>query len=192
MSTAIEEITMNSEDANDIYVPERNWRNRASPMMVVGIPQEIYREVQIIRRRFGIDVVNIVLLTYNSWGSRTAKLLIRKISKFNTLDELLCFLEERISMFDEKSRAILANLMLRIKTNKYFDELIEIARKQEEYCSGVYDLAVKIFHELVARGQFHSPECIVDVAMALKCRKKPKSICASVAEAIKPIVESIK
>jgi len=182
---------MSTEDTNDVYMPERNWRDRVSPMLVIGIPQEIYRDIQLIRKKFGIDIANIVLFTYNSWGSRTAKLLIRKINMFDSLDDLLRFLEEKVSMFDEKSRAILSNLILRIKMNRYFDELIEIARKQEEVCPGVYDLSVKIFHESIARGQFHSPECIVDIAVSIKCKKKLKSICTSVMEAIKPVVESL-
>jgi len=183
---------MSSEDVNDIYmVPERNWRSRASPMLVVGVPQEIYRDIQIIRRKFGIDIANIVILTYNTWGARAAKLLIKNINRFNTLDDLIRFLESKISMFDEKSKAILSSLVMRIKINRSFDELIELAEKEEEACPGVYDLAVKLFHELANRGQLHSPECIVNVVASIKCSKKIKSICTLAAKAIKPIAESL-
>jgi len=187
-----ETLMTSSEDAYDIeMVPERNWRSRAEPMLVVGIPREIYKDVQLIKKRFGIDIANIVILSYRSWGPKAAKLLIRNINKFNSLDDLLRFLEAKVSMFDERSRAIISSLLMRIKTNRYFDEVVELASEQEELCPGTLDLAVKAFHYLASRGQFHSPECIVDVVVSVKCGKKVKSVCTLAAKSVKPVVESI-
>lgn len=141
------------------YVPERDWWKRTYPTVL--IPKPIVGEYHEIRKRFGIDIANLVLLAYREWGRDVAKSLARRILAFRDHEELFRFLVSRIDLFDERSRRILSSTLQVYRYNHYVDELIFIASERERECPGVREKSLSLYHQLAIRGHFYTPDCVV-------------------------------
>ena len=168
------------------FVPERNWRERASPIFFVpGVPHDIAREYLSIKKRFGIDIANLVLYAYKTWGKKVARTLAYRILQFESFEEAIKYLESKMSLFDKKSRRLLSSLIYTFKFNYYFEELLKLLPPLEEKCPGVWDLSVSIFHRLAKRGLFYSPDCITNYVLIKKgCEDKLKSKCKGIVKNI--------
>lgn len=184
---------MGAPDDDAELVPERNWQERASPILFVpGVPHDIVREYLTIKNRFGVDIANLVLYAYKKWGRKVARTLAYRILQFDTFEEAIKFLESKISLFDEKSKKILSGLIYSFKYSNYFDKLLKMLPDAEKECPGTWDLSVNIFHTLARRGLFYSPECIVSyVKVRLGCAEKVKSKCKSVVRNIETYCKDI-
>lgn len=168
------------------YVPEKNWRERTSPLLFIpGVPKEILSEFMEIKKRFGIDIANLVLFAYKTWGRRVAHVLANNILQFGSFEEVIKYLESKVSLFDVNSRKVLSGLIHMYKYNYYFNELLRIVENHEHTCPGIKILAIAIYHRLAGRGVFYSPDCIVNYAgVHLGCMNRIKSTCKSVVKSI--------
>lgn len=172
-------------------VPERGWWERTS--IVSTIPPEIREEFYEIRKKFGLDVANLVLLTYRKWGAKTAKFLAQKIKAFSSFEELIAFLEKKFELFDAKSRKILSGLIFSYQYNFNFERLLSVLDNYEEKCPGVRALATSLFHCFASRGLFYYPDCIVVYALVkLGCRTSYGQRCRNTVAAMEKIVECFK
>lgn len=152
------------------YVPERDYWKRTHPVDM--IPSDIKREFHSVRRKFGMDIANIVLFAYREWGVDVARSLAKKILSFDSHDELYRFLSSKIDLFDERSRKILSYLMQVYKYTHYVDELNQIISELESKCPGVRDKAFSLYHALALNGYYYTPDCIVlYVLQVLNCRE---------------------
>lgn len=180
-------------DEEAMYVPERDWWKRTYPVEV--LPKPIASEFHAVRRRFGIDIANLVLFVYKTWGASIAKVLARRILMFENHEELFKFLVSKIDLFDERSRKILSSMLQVYRYAHYFDELISIASELEKRCPGVRDKSLKLYHQLVVKGYFYTPDCVALYSVyILGCRDvsiaDPK--CRKVFEHISKVVEGEK
>ena len=167
------------------YLPERNWKERYGQVSL--IPREIRAEYYEIRRRFGIDVANLVLLMYRKWGARPARALASKILSFDSFDSLIRFLKTKIQLFDAKSRKILANLIYSYEYNFHFEKLLKLIAKEEKSCPGLRTKATALFHCLASRGLFYNEECLISyVKYELGCGGSIQK-CKSTTEAIRRV-----
>lgn len=180
---------------DDEYVPERNWRDRASPILFIpGVPHDIIHEYLEVKKRFGIDIANLVLFTYKQWGRRVAKNLANKILRFDSFDELVRFLESKINMFDTKSKKVLSGLIYSFKYSYFFDTLLSIVNNNVHDCPTARDIAIKVFHCLASKGLFYSPDCIVEYAVIrARCRDngRVRAKCRSVTKNISAYCEDV-
>jgi len=169
---------------DNIYYPEKGWKDRTAPIMYVpGLPQEFVSDFLEIKRRFGIDIANIIIFTYRKHGPRVTSLLIKRMKRFDSFDELLEFLESKISMFDAESRKILNAKITEIKIMYYFKKLLN--ELDERKCQGTErETIIQVFHELVKRGIFYSPDCIINVVEAKLHNKSIKTGCKQVYKTI--------
>lgn len=148
------------------YAPEREWWKRTYPIDI--LPKPIAGEFHAIRRKFGIDIANLVLFVYKIWGSDVSKALARRILSFDDHESLYSFLVSKIDLFDERSRKILSTMIHVYKYTHYVDELIKLASEYEKECPGVRDEALDLYHSLALRGHYYTPDCIVIYVMRVK------------------------
>ncbi|MEM1810220.1 MAG: hypothetical protein QW324_05105 [Thermofilaceae archaeon] len=172
-------------------VPEKAWWRRTAPISM--LPREIEYWFQEVRRRFGIDVANMVLSAYRRWGPAVAQNLARRILSFESADELFSFLVSKIDLLDERSREVLAALIHQYKYVARMEKLQRIARVHERTCPGVTDAAIRLYHALAVRGIFHSEECIVSYALlTLNCSAVAPPNCADVFEKLSQLAPQSK
>lgn len=182
----------NSDEGEEVkeevdYVPEREWWKRTHPIEV--LPKQIAGEFHAVRKKFGMDIANLVLFVYNEWGPDVAKALAKRILMFDNHGELFRFLVSKIDLFDERSRTVLSALLHMYKYRYYIDELFSIVSNYEKTCPGLRDKSLALFHFLAVRGHYYTPECIVFYSMhVLKCKDVSESRCRKVFEHIERMV----
>jgi len=138
-------------------VPEREWWKRTKPVLTIGIPQELRDYFFEIKRRFGLDIANLILIMYKT-SPAVAMALARRILEYDSFEDLMLFLEGKIEMFDQKSRSILANVIFRFKYNYYLERLRHAVENEPE---DIRMDAVRLFNRLASIGVFFDPVCIV-------------------------------
>lgn len=179
-------------DNDDDMVPERDWWKRAYP--VSNIPEEIRSEYLQIKKLYGSSIAAIVYRMYWRWGPRAAKELARRILSFESADKVYEYLLEKIRLFDDKSRKLLASTVFLMKYEDDFErvkELSEAVERKLDGCRGLRDAALKVLHELAMRSIFYSPRCIVEYAlMQLNCAAKPTKMCRETVEQIDNVLRN--
>lgn len=171
---------------DDGIVPERGWWKRAYP-----VETPIEREYRIIKKRFGSDIGNLVVLSYKEWGVEAARLLSRRILSFSSHEELFKYLVSKVDMFDEKSRKMLSSAIRAYMYNYYFEAVLEKSSEYESTCPGLRDAAIALFQTLSSLGYFYMPDCIVSYAMIfiVKCRDTQDTRCKSTHSSISRVLE---
>jgi len=165
-----------------VLMPSRNWREHYS--IISTLPQPIREPYNAIRRRFGIEIANIVLSAYKRWGPRVAQALAQRILEFNDLREVLDYLRKRIEVMDERSRREFSSIAYMVMYNYHFDQLIS-RLKSMGVPRRIYITAIRLFHSLARHGLLYDPSCIIAVALYV-CGQKdrvPKR-CSHVASAL--------
>lgn len=171
------------EDVLDM-VPEKGWRDRTS--VVSTLPSDIKRDFIEVRKRFGLDIANLILLTYREWGPKTARALARRILSFPSFEDLISFLEKKFELFNERSRKILSELIYSYQYNYNFSKLLDIISKHEKNCPNLREMSTKIFHCFASKGMFYYPECIVSYVMVKQgCRKGYNQRCKNTIKSMK-------
>lgn len=141
------------------YVPERDWWKRTHPVEI--LPKQIAGEFHLVKKRFGIDIANLVLFVYKTWGADVAKTLAKRILMFESHEDLFRFLVSKIDLFDERSRRILSTMLQVYKYTHHVDELFDLVAEYEKKCPGLRDKSLALYHLLAIRGHFYTPDCIV-------------------------------
>ena len=171
-------------------VPERNWRERAGVIRYLpGVPHDIYSEYKELRRRFGIEVANLVLYAYKTWSKVVAKSLAYKMLQFYEFDEMIAYLEEKVSLFDDEGRKLLSSLIYKFRYSYWFERLLnELSKKRKDECN-IREVALEAYHKMARRGIFIAPQCIVQYAKLKVCNQQPRKICERVIEKIEKVME---
>ena len=176
----------------DEYVPERNWRERTYPVPFIrGVPKDIIHQYILIKRKYGVELANLIVFAYRTWGKRVARSLANKILSFDSFEDVIRFLEKKATLFDVESRKRIANIIYTFRYGYYFDRVVELSRAKESSCKGVWHYSVKLFHFLARRGIFLHPECIVSYSMEkLGCVDKIPPRCRVVEDVVAKVMSS--
>lgn len=176
------------DDDVETVVPERDFWKRS--YFLSNLPQDIAKSYLEIKRRFGIDVANLILLAYKYWGSRVAKTLSNRIISMGSLKDVLNFLEEKSRLFDARGRKILAELIYSFKYNNGVDEILSIVSEREQRCPSIKNTAISIYHSLVSMGYFPPTRCLVEYAEKIEGCGSVSSSCEQVVEKIEEVLRS--
>lgn len=134
------------------FWPERGYRERTRVIRL--LPPYVIE----VRKRFGVDIANIVLFVKKTWGDATARALARRILQYTSVHEVIRELERKVSLLDPDSRRILSELVFRIKYNTYLDSLVSKLRGEDE-C--VQREALRYFHKHARDGVFYAPSHVI-------------------------------
>ena len=175
---------MSSDDELQL-VPDKKWWDQAS--VVSTIPPDIARLYFEIKKKFGIDIANVVYFARKAWGPSVARVIANRILKMTSFEEVIRYLEQKASMLDEESRMLIASLIYNFKYTHYFDLLlkeIEKAEKSNRDCPKLRLVATTVFHILAREGLFYAPDCIVAIVQSTICNGSVEKRCKPVEQAI--------
>ena len=144
---------------DDDIVVERDWWKRAS--VISTIPRPIVREFLDLRRRFGMEIANLLLALYNRYGTAVARRFYRRVADKDDLLDVLSVVESYLDRFEPEARRTLANYVLSILYESGVELIHEISRGYGDRYPGLTERAVRLFQELFRRGQYFSPACVV-------------------------------
>ena len=96
------------------------------------------REFLDLRRRFGMEIANLLLALYNRYGTAVARRFYRRVADKDDLLDVLSVVESYLDRFEPEARRTLANYVLSILYESGVELIHEISREKLRGPRGSY------------------------------------------------------